>query len=144
MFIPSQLFHRHHNQCLFAVLVTNLAVGDMKVKNFTSKIAFGECPVPFCYTLIHVPYTVTVENLNLLVRTAIAPVQLYDPPQNVILSGSLPTTSGVPVTFHTRLSRHMEPNDKMVLLVRPIYANDTEALRESPMDVILNYVNPFN
>jgi hypothetical protein len=81
--------------------------------------------------------------LDILVGTPQQPVQLYDPPQNVIMSGTLPTTSGVPVTFHSRLARNMEPNDCVVLLIKPIYTNDEQNPWEIPMDVILNYVNTF-
>jgi hypothetical protein len=125
-------------------LVKNVAVGDMKVKDFTLKIALGVCLCPTCFALVYVPYPVTVEGLKLSVGTSTDPLQLYDPPQNVILSGTLPTTSSVPVTFHGHLARNMEPNDKIVLLFNPIYPNTSSTNWEIPIDIMLNCLNTFH
>jgi hypothetical protein len=130
--------------CGYCVLIKNQSVGDMKVKNFTLKIALGICPVPLCYALVYVPYTVHPETCDILVGTPIQPVQSYDPPQNGIMSGTRPTTSGVPVTFHSRRARNLEPTDAIVLLIKLIYPNDTQGSWEIPMDAILNYVNTCN
>jgi hypothetical protein len=69
-------------------------------------------------------------------------VQLYDPPQNVIMSGTLPTVAGTPVSFHSRLARNMEPGDMIVFLCRPIYAPTDQMITHC--DIILNYVQTFN
>jgi hypothetical protein len=130
---------------LWSKLITNVSVGDMKVKNFTLRIAIGEgCPCPIAFALVYVPYTVEESGLKLSVGTATAPMQLYDPPQNVIMAGTLPMTPGVPVTFHSRLARNMEPQDKIVLLFNPIYNNASQEDWKVPFDFMLNYVNTFN
>jgi hypothetical protein len=59
-------------------------------------------------------------------------------------AGTLPTVPGVPLIFHSCLARDMEPNDKMVLLFNPIYANDSEETWAIPIDIMLNYVSTFN
>jgi hypothetical protein len=87
---------------------------------------------------------VSLIGLKLSVGTATAPVQLYDPPQNVSMAGTLPTIPGVPLTFQSRLARDMERNDKIVLLFNPIFAHDIQSTWHIPIDMMLNYVNTFN
>jgi hypothetical protein len=120
-------------------LVHNVAVGDMKVKNFTLKLATTDMECPLVFALVYVPYTVDIAALNLSVGDHDIPAQLYAPAQNVLLAGTLPTNAGVPQQFHTRLARNMEPGDYIVLLLKPMVAMNADW--QFAIDVMANYVN---
>jgi hypothetical protein len=126
--------------CPWFQLIHNVAVGDMKVKNFTLKMATTDLQCPLAFALVYLPFTVAAEGQNLYVGDHTIAAQLYSPAQNVILSGILPAAAGTPQSFHTRLARNMEPGDYILLLVKPIVVFPDDDWQYG-IDIILNYVN---
>lgn len=99
--------------------------GMRKVKNFT--ISITQSPVydsneavkntsAFVYALIYLPDGVSATALN--VGSGQNSVSLYEPNQNVIMSGVCSSDNGQ-LRLSTRLARNLNSGDKILLLFRP-------------------------
>jgi hypothetical protein len=129
----------HVPRCWYK-LIGNLAVGDCKVKNFSLKIQSGIFPVPVVFALVYLPSVMTVEALDLSQGVPAEPVQLYNPAQNVIMSGILPHGNTGLMNFHSRLARNLEPHDKICLVMKAIQGTADGQNFVANIDVSLNYV----
>lgn len=102
--------------------------GMRKAKNFTLNFDTTS-EIPFLFALVYLPQGTTINTLNLVGENASHNPQagsLYEPNQNVILSG----TFGGPGTSHSkyfsRLARNLNSGDAILLIYRPV-ATTTEA-----------------
>lgn len=95
-----------------ATLVTKSEVGGMrKAKNFTIKL-YTNSSLPVLFALIYVPAGTTPGQFN--VPGAMASASVYEPNQNVILSGIVQNNN--PVTLRTRLARNINSGDSIVVI----------------------------
>lgn len=100
-----------------AVLVGATEVKGMrKVKNFRLTIT-SDVDVPCAWALVYVPEGLSASTLA--VGTADNPASLYEPNQNVIMSGWIAPNPGNAQTFTTRLARILNSGDKIVFCFRP-------------------------
>lgn len=100
-----------------AVLVGATDVKGMrKVKNFRLTIA-TDVDVPCAWALVYVPEGLDAQTLA--VGTAANPASLYEPNQNVIMSGWLAPNPSNAQTFTSRLARILNSGDKIVFCFRP-------------------------
>ncbi|APG55808.1 Cap [Circular ssDNA virus sp.] len=99
--------------------------GMRKVKNFTLSITQStvhnssgatKAASSFVYALIYLPDGVSVTSLN--VGSGSNSVSLYEPNQNVIMSGVCSSDNGQ-LRLSTRLARNLNSGDKILLLFRP-------------------------
>lgn len=99
--------------------------GMRKVKNFTLNIT--QSPVygsnqsiksvsSFVYALVYLPDGVSATALN--VGSGQNSVSLYEPNQNIIMSGVCSSDNGQ-LRLSTRLARNLNSGDKILLLFRP-------------------------
>lgn len=110
--------------------------GMRKVKNFTLTILTSS-PVPIIWALVYVPDGQNLGTLN--VGVAPNSASLYEPNQNVILSGIVKNDSAQQ-TFRTRLARNLNSGDAVGIVFRQViaYAAGTPANNYS-FYVSLNY-----
>lgn len=93
--------------------------GMRKCKNFTLTIACSaQITVPLIYALVYVPQGTQASRLNVGENGAV--VSLYEPNQNVILSGILSYSQEVPITKYSRLARNLNSGDSIQLIVRAV------------------------
>ncbi len=127
------------------VLDTNIG-GTRKIKNLSLSIMAysrnNDWAIPFVFAVIYYPEQTGQEikppvlNVGGTINDqAIEPLSIYEPNQNVIMSGFIPTSSNTPVTFRSRLARNLNSGDTVLLLLRPIGVA-TEAL---DVDVAANF-----
>ena len=107
--------------------------GTRKAKNFTLRFVFGG-PVPLMFALVYVPQGQNPGNLTL--GTIENPASLYEPNQNVILSGYIVSQSNQAPTFRTRLARNLNSGDSIALIIRSV---DGTAIASASLGIILNY-----
>jgi hypothetical protein len=88
-----------------------------KVKNPTLRLvsAPASTPVAILWILAYVPQGFDTFKINMGVAGS-APVSVYEPNQNVIVSGMLtPSGTADPVTYRSRLARNLDSGDKILL-----------------------------
>ncbi|KAH0789137.1 Cap protein [Histomonas meleagridis] len=87
-----------------ATLISAVASQNMrKVKNFSLKM-ITDISVPLLWALVYVPDGTAIQNISL--GTPSAPVSLYEPNQNVIMSGYVTPNAQQTQVFRTRLARN--------------------------------------
>lgn len=106
--------------------------GTRKIKNISfatsAIITWGSTPIPILFAVIYVPEINTVNNPNLtlsvgsLEQDRPKPVSIYEPSQNVIMSGYIPTDNGHPIVYRSRLARNLNSGDNIYILFRPATA----------------------
>lgn len=90
--------------------------GMRKAKNFT--IHFDTTSnIPLVFALVYVPGGTTPQEMSS--GTFAQTASLYEPNQNVILSGIVLNTSPQ-LTFRTRLARNLNSGDFIALLIKPL------------------------
>lgn len=108
--------------------------GMRKAKNFTLTLTCIT-DIPIQFALVYVPEGTQPTQLNIGVADNY--ISLYEPNQNVILSGILPVNSGYPITKFTPLARNLNSGDQIFLCLRSVdnYTIETDV----PLCVQLNY-----
>lgn len=92
--------------------------GMRKVKNFTLTI-ITTSPMPIIWALVYLPDAQNLGNLN--IGAAPNAVSLYEPNQNVIMSGIVKSDSAQQ-TFRTRLARNLNSGDSVGIVFRQVLA----------------------
>jgi hypothetical protein len=107
------------SQTFHALLVPPASIqGLREVKNFTLKFSSQSVDIPIQWALVHVPEGTVPEALVLHFGAPRTPVSVYEPNQNVIMSGLFPTgNSTTSQTFHSRLARNLQSGDRICFLV---------------------------
>lgn len=123
-------------------------LGTRKVKNFTLSI-FTNSPQPFFFALVYVPQGTNTNNINFgttIVDNIVTPLSLYEPNQNVIISGLVgggddPTNlSGNKVErFKSRLARNLNSGDSIVLVFRPVADTPVGCLIQASLSYAIAY-----
>lgn len=111
-------------------------MGTRKCKNFT--LTLSTVPlVPFLFALIFVPEGTQAGDISL--PTSSTPVSLYEPNQNVIMSGIFGGPNATISRFKSRLARNLNSGDNIYLVIKPIQDYETGA----PITALLNYAVAF-
>lgn len=95
--------------------------GTRKVKNFELQFQYEKQLCPVAYALVYVPEGTNpnaLELTTLSVDPTQPPTSLYEPNQNVIMSGILPIESQAITKFRTRLARNLNSGDSIYLVLR--------------------------
>lgn len=126
--------------------------GVRKCKNFELTLTGGplyssspdtpEEAVPLFWALVYVPQGTQPSEIN--VGSVEAPASLYEPNQNVIMSGVWPGDLTAPYVKRTRLARNLNSGDSLafVIAVPPFKADDTKAYSKN-IAMTLNYAISF-
>lgn len=108
------------------VLQNGSFLGTRKAKNFTVRFQVSQsivtaqddttalAPSSVVFALVYVPEGTVPSPIS--VGNAVTPASLYDPNQNVILSGVLSSTNGAQV-FKSRLARNLNSNDQLYIVL---------------------------
>lgn len=92
------------------------AQGMRKAKNFTLRICTNS-GAPLCWALVYTPQGTEPKELQFGDTNAVVP--MYEPNQNVIISGF--TKAGqAQESYHTRLARNLNSGDAIGLVIRQI------------------------
>lgn len=125
--------------------------GVRKCKNFeltltgTPFVPNAEGPsqvVPLFWALVYVPQGTEPSQIN--IGSYEAPASLYEPNQNVIMSGCWPGDLTAPYVKRTRLARNLNSGDSIafVLAIPPFRDDDTVKYSKS-IAMTLNYAISF-
>lgn len=110
-----------------ALMVTQAGIGGMrKTKNFSLTLNMQYVDIPLIFALVYVPEgtqpsqlqlggTLSSENPNFPHLTT---ASVYEPNQNVIMSGIVPASSTTPVIKTTRMARNLNSGDSIMLVFR--------------------------
>ena len=103
-------------------------LGTRKVKNFTLTLASKAANAadehqPFLFALVFLPEGTSPSIINFGTSVdqtthAVTSLSLYEPNQNVIMSGIVDSTQVY--RFKTRLARNLNSGDKIILAFRPL------------------------
>lgn len=97
------------------LIVQTPVQGMRKCKNFTLSICCAS-DVPILFALVYVPQGTNPSDLN--IGTADNPTSIYEPNQNVIISGVIPKDLTTPVVKYTPLARNLNSGDQIFLVLR--------------------------
>lgn len=103
-------------QLSMALIAPIQAQGMRKVKNFTLTILTSSS-VPIIWALVYLPDGQNLSNLN--IGAAPNAVSLYEPNQNIIISGLVKGDSAQQ-TFRTRLARNLNSGDSIGLVFKQV------------------------
>ncbi|KAH0787886.1 Cap protein [Histomonas meleagridis] len=117
-----------------ATLISAASQGMRKVKNFTLKM-ITDISIPVLWALVYVPDGTVIKNISL--GTHAAPVSLYEPNQNVILSGYVTPNAAQTQVFRTRLARNLNSGHSIALVLR--LAIQGTVINQKFLGVQLNY-----
>ena len=107
------------------VLIPSVAnQGTRKVKNFDLQFMYETLPFPVAFALVYVPEGQEASSLTL--SASGTPASLYEPNQNVIMSGILPPSATNTIHYRTRLARNLNSGDTIQLVLKGI-SNTSEA-----------------
>lgn len=122
------------------VFTTGTSVlGTRKAKNFTLTITTNSA-IPFVFALVFVPEGTTPSSLNQgteQVGSYLQSVSLYEPNQNVIMSGMFGGVSSQINRYKTRLARNLNSGDIIVLLIKALVPGEQGS--SATVDAMLNY-----
>lgn len=122
---PTTLVTQGNTPTLSAGLIAPVnSQGMRKCKNFTLHIETNS-GIPFAFALIYLPQGRDILQQQLLFGGLNNPVSLYEPAQNVIMSGVVNRESPQ-LTFRTRLARNLNSGDSVVLLLRQLALSNEE------------------
>lgn len=97
------------------LIVQTPVQGMRKCKNFTLSICcFSD--VPILFALVYVPQGTNASDLN--IGTVDNPTSIYEPNQNVIISGVVPQGLTTPVVKYSPLARNLNSGDQIFLVLR--------------------------
>lgn len=112
-----------------ALLVSSTGIGGMrKTKNFTLTISVENFDQPLLFALVYVPQGTVPSIMNVggdvnredPNNEFITSVSLYEPNQNVILTGVIPAGQTAPVVKSTRMARNLNSGDSIYLVFRSL------------------------
>ena len=112
--------------------------GVRKAKNFSLKILYSGT-APLMFVLIYVPQEQSVKAITR--GTPQAPASLYEPNQNVIMSGYIVPNNSQAQTFRTRLARNLNSGDSIQIALACASATDT--VDNAIIGISLNYAITF-
>lgn len=119
---------------LYFIPSTNI-MGTRKCKNFTLTLCCFP-NAPFLFALVYVPEGTSPSNLN---SSNEHPVSMYEPNQNVIMSGLFGGPYSATNRFKSRLARNLNSGDSIALLIASLATTETA----QPVTAILNYAVAF-
>ena len=99
------------------VIVNTDVQGMRKCKNFTLQLMSDSTAIPIMWALVYVPEGTQPSNMSLPNQNNVT--SLYEPNQNVIMSGILDTNSGT-VVKRTRLARNLNSGDRIVIVASAV------------------------
>lgn len=98
-------------------------LGTRKVKNFTLSI-ISSATVPFYFAIVFVPEGTTASSMQfgntIDAQGVLTSHSLYEPNQNVILSGIFGGGANQVYRFKSRLARNLNSNDTIQMVLCPI------------------------
>lgn len=116
--------------------------GMRKAKNFDLSLQSNNMANPVHFALVYVPEgqdPSTMQKPNGYAPPTAegpsAPTSIYEPNQNVIMSGVLPPDTTNPIHFRTRLARNLNSGDAIYLCVEPAF----DVTSAGFIDAQLNY-----
>lgn len=111
------------------------------VTNYTKGDAASPCPL--LWALVYIPQGTS--GMPLQIGSATAAASLYEPNQNVIMSGIVPTEIKSVYRFKTRLARNLNSGDQIALVIRPLidYEGDGSNKVFNTVLANLNYAISF-
>ena len=112
--------------------------GIRKAKNFSFKILYAGT-APLMFVLIYVPQDQDVKAITR--GTYQTPASLYEPNQNVIMSGYIVPNNSQAQTFRTRLARNLNSGDSIQIAIACAGANDS--VENAMIGISLNYAITF-
>ena len=112
--------------------------GVRKAKNFSLKILYAGT-APLMFVLVYVPQKQGVGSITR--GTPQAPASLYEPNQNVIMSGYITPNYNTMQTFRTRLARNLNSGDSIQIAICCAGANDS--VTNAAIGISLNYAITF-
>lgn len=121
------------------IIPTTDVQGVRKVKNFELSFNYSQLACPLIFAIVYVPQGTIPQELKM--GTASGPVSLYEPNQNVVLTGILPINSNSITKFKTRLARNLNSGDSLFVCIRQVIQQDTTADFDFAMS--LNYAICF-
>lgn len=126
------------NGVLSAIMIPDVAAQGMrKAKNFTLRM-LTSTNIPIAWALVYVPEGMDVGQMA--IGTPSNPSSLYEPSQNVIMSGYCFGTGTSPtsnIISRTRLARNLNSGDRIYLTIMNIGGVDVE---NAALSAQLNYV----
>lgn len=134
------------NQAAALVIGSTNVLGMRKVKNFTINFV-ANTSRPIFFALVYVPEGT---NPNLLrvggqpvenVPNVISSASLYEPNQNVIMSGIIPPASAGRQVYTNKLARNLNSGDQ-VYLIFAVFSTSTEA-ENIPLAADISYCISF-
>lgn len=138
------------NQNAISIITVNTEQGMRKCKNFTLNIGADNVEkddtalvtsIPIAFALVYVPQGTTpnIITFGAESQSIISTTSLYEPNQNVILSGLI-SPGQAPRTFYSRLARNLNSGDSVGLCIR---SPATNAGAKSNIVCSLNYAISF-
>ena len=122
-----------------APLISSSSIqGIRKAKNFSLKILYAGT-APLMFVLVYVPQKQGVGSITR--GTPEAPASLYEPNQNVIMSGYIVPNNSQAQTFRTRLARNLNSGDSIQIALACASATDT--VDNAMIGISLNYAITF-
>ena len=122
-----------------APLISSSSIqGIRKAKNFSLKILYAGSE-PLIFVLVYVPQGQDVKAITR--GTYTAPASLYEPNQNVIMSGYIVPNNSQAQTFRTRLARNLNSGDSIQIAICCAGASDT--VTDANIGISLNYAITF-
>jgi hypothetical protein len=113
------------NPAGFSLIPPALIQGVRKVKNCTLRVLSGPAPVPILWAIVYAPEGTLAANLVLAAGGMNAPLSLYEPNQNVMMSGVIETylNQSSSIIAHSRLARNLQSGDSLVIIFSTAVAN---------------------
>ena len=102
-------------------------LGTRKAKNFTLTLVTSS-PVPFFFALVYVPEGTNPSGLNAgstVEQNVLISASLYEPNQNVIMSGSFGGPNSTVERYKTRLARNLNSGDSIFLVFHNLVPGDS-------------------
>lgn len=116
------------------------AAGTRKAKNFTLSIEHFNYPFPVVFAVVFVPEGTVPSGLTIADPDTLS--SLYEPNQNVIMTGIIPAIQNAPYTRRTRLARNLNNGDSIGIVLHPLAKESGQTARYSTA-VTLNYAITF-
>lgn len=113
-------------------------LGTRKTKNFSLSLV-SDSQIPFLFALVFVPEGTTPGNLNqgsTVDEGVLIPTSIYEPNQNVIMSGLFGGPNSTCEKFKTRLARNLNAGDQIFLIIKSLVDGEGTA----SVNAVLNYV----
>jgi hypothetical protein len=115
--------------------------GTRKTKNYTLRLQSNLVPASaVIWAILYIPqgFPDTAIQLHKSAPETSPPASLFEPNQNVVMSGYLPTGNEGSVTYRSRLARNLESGDRIVIaFYNPHSTSDLENLQ---LGFTFNYV----